>query len=225
MVYLGARGDTASQMAQALSFSSDPKRRHQLTICIIHPENSQPLYGEKTANFLTDFLTATQKYYQADLRAVDFIGAAEACRGEINSWVEQQTENKIKDLLKPGTVSPMTRLALVNAIYFKGNWMHRFDEANTKEMDFKVTKLETQPVQMMYQMRKLPYNYIPEHDLQILELPYVEEGSACYPVAWRQLENELTPQRLDEWTNREMMDIHSEVIVHLPKFKLEETTS
>lgn len=36
----------------------------------------------------------------------------------------------------------MTRLALVNAIYFKGNWMHRFDEANTKEMDFKVSQVK-----------------------------------------------------------------------------------
>lgn len=51
--------------------------------------------------------------------------------------------DKIKDLLKPGTVSIMTRLALVNAIYFKGNWMSRFDKANTKEMPFKVNKVKT----------------------------------------------------------------------------------
>lgn len=53
---------------------------------------------------------------------------------------------KIKDLLKPGTVTPMTRLALVNAIYFKGNWLHRFDDANTKEMPFKVNKVKTKIV-------------------------------------------------------------------------------
>lgn len=52
--------------------------------------------------------------------------------------------DKIKDLLKPGTVSTMTRLALVNAIYFKGNWMNRFDEANTKEMPFKLNKVSQQ---------------------------------------------------------------------------------
>lgn len=49
--------------------------------------------------------------------------------------------DKIKDLLKPGSVSSMTRLALVNAIYFKGNWMNRFDEANTKEMPFKINQV------------------------------------------------------------------------------------
>lgn len=118
---------------------------------------------------LQEFLDGTEKYYQADLKAVDFIGAPEECRGEINSWVEQQTESmnsphwtkffqispsfnfnilcinllsdKIKDLLKPGTVSTMTRLALVNAIYFKGDWKNRFDEANTQEMPFKINQV------------------------------------------------------------------------------------
>ena len=40
------------------------------------------------------FLEATQKFYNADLKAVDFIGAPEDCRVEINDWVEQQTESK-----------------------------------------------------------------------------------------------------------------------------------
>ncbi|XP_056235206.1 leukocyte elastase inhibitor-like [Seriola aureovittata] len=241
MVYLGARGDTAAQMAQALSFSSGEgvHADFQTLIADINSpsasyilKTANRLYGDNTANFLTQFLAATQKHYQADLKAVDFIGSPEACRGEINSWVEQQTENKIKDLLKPGTVSTMTRLALVNAIYFKGNWMNRFDEANTKEMPFKVNQNETKPVMMMYQMKKLPYNYIPDHSVQILELPYMEEDLSMFILLpdesedgsnpLLKLENELTQERLDEWTNRENMDVHSEVIIHLPKFKLEE---
>uniref|UniRef100_A0A3Q1F5H2 Serpin family B member 1 n=1 Tax=Acanthochromis polyacanthus TaxID=80966 RepID=A0A3Q1F5H2_9TELE len=186
MVYLGAKGDTAAQMAQALAFSLDTDVHadfQRLNADINSPSASyilklaNRLYGENTANFLPTFLDATQKIYQADLRAVDFIGASETCRAEINSWVEEQTENKIKDLLKPGSVSSMTRLTLVNAIYFKGNWMNRFDEANTQEMPF---KNETRPVQMMYQMKKLPYNYIPDHGLQILELPYVDEELSMF---------------------------------------------
>ncbi|XP_029906217.1 leukocyte elastase inhibitor isoform X2 [Myripristis murdjan] len=241
MVYLGAKGDTATQMAKALSFSLD-KDIHTdfqtLNAAINSPSASyilklaNRLYGENTSNFLQEFLDATQKFYDADLKAVNFIGAPEDCRVEINSWVEQQTENKIKDLLKPGTVSSMTRLALVNAIYFKGNWMNRFNEENTQEMPFKVNQNETRPVQMMYQMKKLPFNYIPEHRLQILELPYMQQELSMFILLpfestecsdpLLQLENELTQERLDEWTNRENMDIHSEIIVHLPKFKLEE---
>ncbi|XP_044055334.1 leukocyte elastase inhibitor isoform X2 [Siniperca chuatsi] len=241
MVYLGAKGDTAAQMAQALSFSSGEGVHadfQALNADINSPSASyilklaNRLYGENTANFLPLFLEATQKYYQADLKAVDFIGAPEACRAEINSWVEQQTENKIKDLLKPGTVSVMTRLALVNAIYFKGNWMNRFNEENTKEMPFKVNQNEAKPVQMMYQIKKLPYNYIPELGLQILELSYVDEELSMFILLPEEsadgsdpllkLENEITREKLDEWTNRENMDVHSDVHVHLPKFKLEE---
>ncbi|XP_030582643.1 leukocyte elastase inhibitor-like [Archocentrus centrarchus] len=241
MVYLGAKGDTAAQMAKVLSFSSGEGVHadfQMLNADISSPSASyilklaNRLYGENTAHFLPTFLEATQKYYQADLKAVDFIGAPEACRAEINSWVEQQTENKIKELLKPGTVRSNTKLALVNAIYFKGNWKNRFDEANTKEMPFKVKQNVTVPVQMMYQMKKLPYNYIPDHGLQILELPYVDEELSMFVLLPAEssdgsdpllkLENELTQERLDEWTNRNNMDVESEVLIHLPKFKLEE---
>lgn len=241
MVYLGARGDTAAQMAQALAFSSGADTHADfatLNADINSPSASyilklaNRLYGETTSKFLQEFLDGTEKYYQADLKAVDFVGAPEECRGEINSWVEQQTENKIKDLLKPGSVSSMTRLALVNAIYFKGSWKNRFDEANTKEMPFKLNKNESKPVKMMYQMKKLPYNYIPDLGLQILELPYVDDelsmlillpeeaSDGSNPL--QKLEKELTREKMDEWTNRENMDVHSEVLVHLPKFKLEE---
>ncbi|XP_068581175.1 leukocyte elastase inhibitor [Cebidichthys violaceus] len=241
MVYLGAKGDTAAQMAKALSFSCGEGVHadfQELNADINSPSASyvlklaNRLYGENTANFLPQFLKATQKHYQADLKAVDFMGAPEACRAEINSWVEQQTQNKIKDLLKAGTVTPMTRLALVNAIYFKGNWMNRFDEKNTKEMPFKVNQNEARPVQMMYQMKKLPYNYDPELGLQILELPYVDEELSMFILLPEEsadgsdpllkLENELTRKKLDEWTDRENMDVQTDVLVHLPKFKLEE---
>ncbi|XP_041648145.1 leukocyte elastase inhibitor-like isoform X2 [Cheilinus undulatus] len=241
MVYLGAKGDTAAQMAKALSFSSGEGVHadfQTLNAAINSPSASyilklaNRLYGEKTANFLPEFLAATQKFYQADLKAVDFLGAPEACRTEINSWVEQQTEDKIKDLLKPGTVSSMTRLALVNAIYFKGNWKNRFDAADTKEMPFKINKNESKPVQMMYQMKKLPYNYVPELSLQILELPYIDEELSMFILLPEEsadgsdplvkLEKEITHEKLDEWTNRDLMDVHSEVVVHLPRFKLEE---
>ncbi|XP_056131772.1 leukocyte elastase inhibitor-like [Lampris incognitus] len=241
MVYLGARGDTAAQMAKALSFNLDTDIHtdfQQLTADINSPSASyilklaNRLYGENTSNFLPGFLEATQKFYRADLRAVDFIGAPEECRAEINTWVEEQTENKIKDLLKPGTVSTMTRMALVNAIYFKGNWLNRFNEANTKEMPFKINQNESKPVQMMHQMRKLHFNYIPEYNLQILELPYVEEELSMFILLPEEsadgsdpllkLENELTKKKLDKWTNRDNMDIGSDVIVHLPKFKMEE---
>ncbi|TKS74948.1 Leukocyte elastase inhibitor [Collichthys lucidus] len=212
MVYLGAKGDTATQMAKALSFSSRSGVHadfETLNADINSPSASyilklaNRLYGENTANFLP--------------------------KKEINTWVEQQTENKIKDLLKPGTVSTMTRLVLVNAIYFKGNWMDPFDPADTKEMSFETYKDGKKRVQMMYQIGEFPYKYIPEIGLQILELPYVGELSMFIllpektengPDPLLMLEKKLTRANLEEWTKRGNMYNHK-VHVHLPKFKLE----
>ncbi|XP_072294522.1 leukocyte elastase inhibitor [Eucyclogobius newberryi] len=240
MVYLGAKGDTATQMSQALSFR--PGEGVHADFETLNSQINAPaasyvlklanrLYGENTCNFLSDFLESTRKHYQADLKSVDFIGTPEDCRAEINSWVEQQTENKIKDLLKQGTVSTMTRLVLVNAIYFKGNWMDKFDAANTKEMPFHVNGSVTKPVQMMYQMKKMPFNYIPELGLQIVGLPYVDNDLSMYILlpeetsagteGVHKIESKLTQGNLDEWTdpaNMESVDVH----VHLPKFKMEE---
>ncbi|XP_026017195.1 leukocyte elastase inhibitor-like isoform X3 [Astatotilapia calliptera] len=240
-VYEGAKGDTAAQITQALSFSSGEgvhANFQKLNAEINSPSASyilklaNRLYGENIAHFLPDFIDVTHRNYLADPITVDFIGAPEACRAEINSWVEQQTENKIKDLLKPGTVNKDTRLALVNAVYFKGNWKNPFKEANTKEMPFEIRQNETVPVQMMYQRKKLPYNYIADHDLQILELPYVGEELSMFILLPKEssdgsgpllkLEKELTQERLNEWTDRKNMEVDSEVLLHLPKFKLEE---
>jgi len=240
MVYLGAKGSTATQMHKTLSFPSGEVHAsfQALNADINSPSSAYKLklanrlYGEASANFLTEFQDATRKFYHADLKAVDFIGAPDDCRVEINSWVEQQTENKIKDLLKPGTVTPNTRMALVNAVYFKGDWMNKFDPSNTQSMDFKINKAESKPVQMMFLKEKLPFNYIPEEGIQIVELPYKgeelsmvillpEDNDGGSEPLTKLVEN-LTPEKLAEWTNKDTMDTMTDILVHLPKFKLEE---
>uniref|UniRef100_A0A8C1JXI1 Leukocyte elastase inhibitor n=3 Tax=Cyprinus carpio TaxID=7962 RepID=A0A8C1JXI1_CYPCA len=244
MVYLGARGETSEEMAKVLSFSSvsDVHSHFEtLTSTINSPSASyilklaNRLYGEKTFSFLPEYLDSTLKLYHADLQAVDFIGASDESRQLINKWVEEQTENKIKDLLMRGAVNGLTRLVLVNAIYFKGNWMHPFETRNTKEMPFKINQNERRPVQMMYQKKKFPFRYIPEDELQVLELPYVKEELSMLILLPNEtqdgsdpllkLESELTLDKLLDWTKRDKMVMQMDIIVHLPKFKLEVESS
>ncbi|XP_067272887.1 leukocyte elastase inhibitor-like isoform X1 [Pseudorasbora parva] len=240
MVYLGARGDTVKEMEKVLSFSSvSDVHSHfeSLTSSINSPSASyilklaNRLYGEKTYSFLPEYLESTLKLYHAELQAVDFIGAAEDSRKLINTWVEEQTENKIKDLLKPGMVTAMTRLVLVNAIYFKENWMHLFETRDTKEMPFKINQNESRPVEMMYQKKKFPFRSIPEHDLQVLELPYKHKQLSMLILLPNEtqdgsdpllkLESELTLDKLLDWTDRDEMATRMDVKVYLPKFKVE----
>ncbi|KAJ8395515.1 hypothetical protein AAFF_G00032490 [Aldrovandia affinis] len=240
MVSLGAKGTTADQMAKALCFNKSANIHSDfqaLSTDINNPAASyllklaNRLYGEKTFDFLPEFLESTRKFYHADLVPLDFMGATDESRKTINQWVEEQTESKIKDLLKPGTVSVNTRLALVNAIYFKGSWLHKFDEKQTKEMPFKINQNESKPVQMMYQMKKLPFNYIVDYSLQVLELPYQGEELSMFILlpedsgdgaALQKLERELTVDKIEEWTDRNNMDSGTEILVHLPRFRLEE---
>ncbi|XP_048871881.1 leukocyte elastase inhibitor-like [Brienomyrus brachyistius] len=241
MVYLGAKGNTAAQIAKGLSFNTTSHVHSDLQkfISDINKPDApyllklaNRLYGEKTFNFLQEFLDSTQKFYKADLMPVDFVGASAASRGQINQWVEEQTNGKIKELLKPGSINSMTRMALVNAIYFKGDWLKKFDANNTKEMSFKINQKESKPVQMMYQKEKFPFNYISEYELQVLELPYKSEELSMFILLpqeakngsnpLQKLEKELTLEKIQEWTERDNMDTGTDICVHLPKFKLEE---
>ncbi|NXU51825.1 SPB6 protein, partial [Turnix velox] len=98
------------------------------------------LFGEKTFEFLPSFIESSEKLYHAGLEQTDFAGASEDARKQINDWVEERTEGKIQNLLVKGIVNSMTRLVLVNAIYFKGNWEKEFNKSSTQEMPFHINK-------------------------------------------------------------------------------------
>ncbi|XP_067272884.1 leukocyte elastase inhibitor-like [Pseudorasbora parva] len=240
MVYLGARGDTAKEMEKVLSFSSvSDVHSHfeSLTSSINSPSAfyilklANRLYGEKTFSFLPEYLESTLKLYHAELQAVDFIGAAEDSRKLINTWVEEQTENKIKDLLKPEMVKYKPRLVLVNVIYFKNDWMLYFEAKDTQEMPFKINQNESRPVEMMYKEERFPFRSIPEHDLQVLELPYRKYELSMFILLPNEtqdgsdpllkLESELTLDKLLDWTDSDNMSTWIDVKVYLPKFKVE----
>ncbi|XP_030204370.1 leukocyte elastase inhibitor isoform X2 [Gadus morhua] len=242
MVLLGARGNTSTQMSEALqhqkgeedinaSFSkllselNKPDALYSLSL-------ANRLYGEKTFQFVQGFLDETRKYYQADLQSVDFKAKAEEARVEINTWVEKQTQDKIKNLLVPGLVDSQTRLVLVNAIYFKGKWDKPFKEEATEETAFKLNKNDTKKVKMMYHKARFPLAFIPEANCQILELPY--EGKElsmliCLPMeiedgttGLEKLEAMLTYETFMKWTRPDMMG-RREVNVGLPRFKMTQT--
>ena len=148
MTYAGARGNTAEEMKTTIHLlqerktlntgfqelqehllGKDPKRKFALSL-------ANRLFGQKGYGFLPEFVKTTSDYYGAGLEEVDFVGATEAARRHINKWVEDQTHDKIKELLKKGILSADSVLVLVNAIYFKAAWAHPFDAKNTADAPF-----------------------------------------------------------------------------------------
>jgi len=185
----------------------------------LHVANA--LWGQKGYEFLPEFLRLTQKHYGAGLQEVDFIRAAEPARLGINKWVEGKTNQKIKDLIPSGVLNSLTRLVLTNAIYFKGDWKHQFKERLTKEAPFYVTVGKTVRAPLMLQREE--YNYAEADDVQILELPY-KSGQLSMIVflpktrdGLEKMEKSLTPDTLKDHLKKLRT---TDVIVHLPKFKL-----
>ncbi|XP_053198037.1 serpin peptidase inhibitor, clade B (ovalbumin), member 1, like 3 isoform X1 [Scomber japonicus] len=241
MVLLGARGNTATQMSECLKTKNLQDDVHASFAKVLNELNkpdapyalsvANRLYGEQSYQFVEDFVAQTRKHYNAELESVDFIASSEAARVNINTWVEKKTQDKIKDLLAAGVVDGLTKLVLVNAIYFKGNWNKRFQESSTCDAKFRLNKNESKPVKMMHQKTKFPLTFIPEANCQILELPYkgkelsmliflpmdIEDNS----TGLEKMEQQLTYENFVEWTRPDMMD-EIEVQVGLPRFKMEE---
>ncbi|ERE77941.1 serpin B6 isoform 1 [Cricetulus griseus] len=154
MVFMGAKGNTASQMIQALSLDKcsgngggDVHLGFQSLLCEVNKTGTQyllrtanKLFGEKSCDLLASFKDSCRKFYEAELEQLDFQGDTEQSRQHINTWVAKKTEDKIKELLSQGSVNSDTLLVLVNAIYFKGNWKEQFNKEDTREMYFKVNK-------------------------------------------------------------------------------------
>ncbi|XP_033988533.1 leukocyte elastase inhibitor-like [Trematomus bernacchii] len=190
------------------------------------------LYGEQSYQFVERFLEETKKYYSAELESVDFKASAEAVRVNINSWVEGQTQGKIKDVLAEGVVDNMTRLVLVNAIYFKGKWDKQFKKDSTVDAPFKMNKNDSKSVKMMQEKSTFLITSITEFNCQILEMPYKGKDLSMLiflpneiedeTTGLEKLEKELTYETFVEWTRPDMMS-ETEVEVRLPRFKMEES--
>jgi serpin B len=89
------------------------------------------IWGQKGYDFLDTFLDVLAENYGAGLRILDFIAETEESRLAINQWVSDETEGRIKDLIPPGAVDPLTRLVLTNAIYFDAAWQYPFERRTT----------------------------------------------------------------------------------------------
>jgi serpin B len=161
------------------------------------------------------------------MRTVDFTTEAEAARQEINAWIEAQTQERIAEMIPPGMINELTRLLLVNAIYFKATWLYPFPESNTQDGPFTLLDGSQVTAPLMrtggaaridyaagdgYQAALLPYRGVkvePEIDMLVI-LPAAGQ--------FEQVEARLTPEFLAQ--TRQAMAQHDVTLV-MPKFDFE----
>ena len=232
MTYAGARGETQKQMATALHFTLPGQRLHStfgtLQKQLVQGDKSRgyqlflanALWGQKGEPVLKEFLDLTQ-YYGAGLSRLDFRNETEKSRQIINSWVEEKTKEKIKDLIPPGGVDKLTALVLTNAIYFKGEWKTKFEKKDTERADFAVSTKDKVKVPLMH--LKEDFKYCEDEKMQVIELPYKDNELSMLVLlpkeieGLKELEDTLTTESLNVLLSKmETMKVD----VYFPKFKI-----
>jgi serpin B len=194
MTYAGARGNTEQQMAEVLHFTLPQGQLHPAFKAL---NDSLPGTAQKTddegedfqlniANalwaqsglpFRADYVEVVQANYGAGWQLLDFMADPEAARVQINNWVSQQTQDRIRDLIAPGVLNALTRLVLTNAIYFKATWASLFDEAFSQDGSFTRLDGSQESVPMMGIIATFGYAQ-EKGSYQAVSLPYVGERVA-----------------------------------------------
>lgn len=119
-----------------------------------------------------DFENTLVEYYDAEVFAKDF--DAPATLNEINGWVEEETNGKIKDILSE--IKPDDVMFLINAIYFKAPWTNPFDESVTRDMPFTLVDGGSVSVPTMAGEIKHWKTYWNEINAFVIEVPYGNEN-------------------------------------------------
>lgn len=229
----GASGETAKQMADVLHLTLPSNELHPafgaLNVRLLETKDdagyqlnvANRLWGQQGYGFVPGYLALTRDAYGAEVQTVDFARATEEARGQINSWVEDQTKGKISNLIPPGVLDSLTRLVLTNAIHFKGDWATPFPESATRDAPFFLSGEDEVMVPLMN--RRGSYRYGEGEDLKILELPY-GKGNLSLVVLLPDtrnglgaLEAKFDAEQLDRWIAGLR---RQEVAVALPRFSL-----
>jgi len=233
IAYEGAEEKTSEEIAAVFHFPQKDQLRSNFAAIYnkinegskeFETRTGNALWVQKDYPLLPEYMTTIEKYHGGKASNVDFIGETEKTRKIINTFIEEQTNNKIKDLLPAGSINPLTRVVITNAIYFKGEWVWQFKPEDTRKMDFKVTPTETVQADMMYMKPEEPeFVYMNSEKLELLELPYKGERFSMVILlpkkSLEELENELTLENFNYWySNAKKTKLDG---IYIPKFKLE----
>lgn len=191
MTYAGAQGETETQMADVLHFGSQEQTHPAFNALdlaleenpIVLDKDQEPMqlsiansvWSEQTFTFLPNFLDTLSVNYGAGVQLMDFINNPDPSRKIINQWVSDETKDKINNLLPENSVTSDTKMVLVNAIYFKADWLSPFDANDTYDSTFKLLDGSEVTVPMMGQHLYAPY-FVGD-GYTAVELPYAGESA------------------------------------------------
>jgi serine protease inhibitor len=243
MVYAGARGETAQEMANTLHFTLPQERLNpafkaldlDLKSRASPPTESKAgkegqgvgfelnianaVWAQQGYPYKSEYLDLLTQNYGADLKLADFPKNAQAVVEEINHWVSEATQGRIPGILY--SLDSDTRLVLANAVYFNAGWALPFDVTDTKPGPFHLLDGSVETVEMMHQTFLFPYTE--GQGYQAIELSYANPEFGMLIILPREGQfREIEEQLTGEWVQGVLNGFRSnEVILNMPKFQFE----
>lgn len=242
--YFGAKDLTEEELAETLGFGGGKVARTDVIKNYLFERAFQAIRELDTS--LGYDLTHANKFYfdrslplnqclqlvlQDEVEALDF-KKAEKARKVINSWVEGKTRNKIRDLLPGGALDGGTKVAMVNAAYFKGQWVSKFESNDTRTNNFYLKRDKIRVTEFMKQEGKFNYYTSEELRAHVLELPYIGDEVSMIMIlppfeddSLMETVSRLTPETLKGVMSEVRSGFYSvdDLKVMIPKFKIEQS--
>ena len=238
LLYAGIAGESEEEIKEVLNFELEQEKLHsvfnKLDLTLIEKDKKDDIelkienriWGEKTCTYVDSYLDTIALNYGAGLNIMDFINKPEESRNIMNKWVEEKTNDRIKDLLPENSINRATRLVLTNAIYFLGKWLYEFNKENTENKNFYLIDGKTKNVPFM-NIIDTEFAFTHTKEYQAIELPYKDENLVMLIVLpnekisdfeksfnyenFKEIENNLSKMKIDE--------------LYIPKWKTETNTS
>ncbi|XP_077283835.1 alaserpin-like [Arctopsyche grandis] len=234
LLSLGAGGKTLDEINTALhlpnsdftksAFKSAMNRLNNIQGVTLNIANK--LYVKKNLVLNEDFRSSAVDSFSSDIENIEFALSEEAA-AIINTWVEEKTNSKIKNIISQDLLNESTRLILINAIYFKGTWELKFDAAKTIKSEFSLSSSKAFEVDMMNKVDSFKYADLPQWDAQALEMQYEKRNVSMVIILPNQidglanLEKNVMNSNLKQTVFDELLP--NELSVSIPKFKIETT--
>ncbi len=232
MTYAGAKTETEKQMSNVLHFNLNQKNFHKEfktlidSLILLNKKGldlkiANSLWIQKDYVFLKEYLDFINTYYKTSVNKADFKKQTEKSRLDINKWVELQTNNKIKQLIKPNVLTQLTRLVIVNAIYFNGTWDYKFDSKKTKNNNFLIDGKNNVSVPFMNIVEK--YRYLENDYFQLIDIPYKNRSASMIILLPKKKDGIAGIEKFMNWKQIEELTnsmIFERINLNLPKFNM-----
>ncbi|KAL2726795.1 leukocyte elastase inhibitor-like isoform X2 [Vespula squamosa] len=231
LLHHGSKGVTSNELQTVLYPSSIDVSHNEIKSLIstlndikeVELQVANAIYMHDNFQVLNEFTTVSTDVFDCGLSIIDFKNKLEAIN-EINSWVKKATRDKISTIISMGDINEDTKAILINAVYFKGHWLHKFDDQLIKNIFFHTSETDKKLVPMMYKQSKYVYGEIPNLNTRFIEIPYVNQDIAMVILLPNEIEGLQLLEKSFKWEDFfEASRSETDIALSLPRFKYEIT--